>query len=85
MGDSGSANWSNSANSDCSDNDYFGWGWKLSPLSDAYMYCLDGGSGLFYRTACGGGANVNPTVYLKASVSIEGGNGSEGNPYTLSI
>lgn len=64
-------------------NNWLGWGWKLSPLSDSSFYAIDGGLGMFYRNATGSGSSVFPTIYLKSSIDIISGYGSTTNPYIL--
>ncbi len=83
------SNWHNSSYSDCKSNDYLynssSTQWTMTPSSSnssgviyvsssAYLY--RGNAYIVYA--------VLPTAYLKSSVSITSGDGSQDNPYVLS-
>ena len=83
-------NWSNSNAANCKDNDWLldssRGQWTLSPKADSsnankVMYVHSGGTvtdyGVFEAYI------VRPSIFLKSSVSITGGNGSSTSPYTL--
>ena len=86
--------WSDSSivGEDCKNNDWLklssGWEWTLSPLaysSHSYrvFYVLsDGYVGNGTANVTGG---VAPVVFLKSSVKITGGEGTQDEPYTLSM
>ena len=85
--------WDSSSYSDCKNNDYLfdssHWQWTITPYSgDSYFVFLVRGygyvsNGSAYYTDSNYG--VRPAVFLKSSISISGGSGTETDPYTLSL
>ena len=84
--------WNSSSVSDCYNNDWLKGSkhqWTLTPqysLSDEVLYVNSGGivgdnAAADYRIF----PTVSPALYLSSNVKISGGDGSEGNPYTLSL
>ena len=83
--------WDSSSYSDCKNNDYLfdssHWQWTITPYSgDSYFVFLVRGygyvsNGSAYYTDSNYG--VRPAVFLKSSISISGGSGTETDPYTL--
>ena len=81
--------WSSSLVSDCKNNDwlFYGWAqWTLTPVSSAgdarRVFRVVSNGSVGYNTAfyeCG----VNPVVYLKSSVKIASGTGSQDDPFVL--
>ena len=82
-------NWNSSSYSDCKNNDYLynssSTQWTMVPYAslsyDVFFVLIDARliTGNAYR-----GYAVLPTAYLKSSVSITSGDGSQDNPYVLS-
>ncbi len=81
-----------SDNSVCENNDWLydreNSQWTMTPVPNSFRACY-----IAYVTKDGNVAEgyaynvhaVRPVVYLKSSVKITGGDGSSGNPFTLSI
>ena len=83
------SNWGSSSYSDCKNNSWIfnnSNQWTLMPTSSlSYQVYYINSSGNVYNTdSYQSQRNVRPTVYLTATVSITGGDGSRSNPYTLS-
>ena len=81
-------NWDSSSYSDCKNNDYLYnsslYQWTITPNSNSssnsfYVYSSGyiGNNNSSYSNA------VFPVLYLKTSVEITGGDGTQSNPYTL--
>ncbi len=85
-------NWSNSANSYCKSNDWLldssTEQWTMIPVPDSlyayYVFRVDPNGGVYSNTAYDTIA-IRPVVYLKSNVKINGGDGTENSPYTLTI
>ena len=85
-------NWNGSSVSDCKDNDWLydssNFQWTITPNSsfsnDVFVVSSTGRGRVSTASATGRGA-VSPALYLSSNVKISGGDGSEGNPYTLSL
>ena len=83
-------NWDSSSYSDCRNNDWLYSGtyqWTLTPISsDSYdvFYVYNIGY-VNTRNAHGTDNAVSPALYLSSNVRISGGDGSESNPFTLSV
>ena len=80
--------WSSSSYSDCKNNDYLlssSSQWTMTPHSSisGSVFYVNTSAGLGYNGAYIGYA-VRPTAYLKSSVLITSGDGSQDNPYILS-
>ena len=83
-------NWNGSSVSDCKNNDWLydssNYQWTITPSSSysTYVFFLNS-----YGDVIGYNADtrraVSPALYLSSNVKISGGDGSEGNPYTLSL
>ena len=86
-------NWYNSSYSDCKNNDWFfnssNAQWTITPISSSYS------ADVFFVNGLGGEVTsnyvgyvsytVSPALYLTSNVKITGGNGSQDNPYILSV
>ena len=82
--------WNSTGVPDCKNNDWMlsSYQWTMSPRADSYdAYCVfyidygghvDRNYAFLYR-------EVFPVVFLKSVISITGGNGSETNPYKLTM
>ena len=84
-------NWDSSSHSDCRNNDWLYDSsksqWTLTPISSDSngVFCV-GSRGLVYSDNVTYTDNaVSPVLYLSSNVKISGGNGSESNPFTLSL
>ncbi len=84
------SNWSSSNVSDCKNNDWLydseNYQWTITPYSsrsDHVFYVHS--SGYVARYKASDSYAVSPALYLSSNVKISGGDGSEGNPYTLSL
>ena len=85
--------WDSSSYSDCKNNDYLfdssHWQWTITPYSGYSYYVFgvsDGGYvSRYYADYTDSGHGVRPAVFLKSSISISGGSGTETDPYTLSL
>ena len=83
--------WNNSSYSDCKTNDYL-YNSNLSQWTMTH-YTSSSSTLIYVNKAAETNTNyanitsnaVRPTVYLKSTVSITGGDGSSSNPYTLSL
>ena len=83
------SNWDGSSVSDCKDNDWLydssNHQWTITPYSshssDVFSVYSFGNVYNFYANHS---YAVSPALYLSSNVKISGGDGSEGNPYTLS-
>ena len=81
--------WSSSTYKDCPNNDWMfnsHFQWTLSTFADPYgayrvVYITSNGNVSDYYGAVSYG--VHPVVFLKSSVSITGGTGTQADPYTL--
>ena len=83
-------NWDNSSVSDCKNNDWLlsSTQWLLSPSAYSSSACRVFAirlNGIVINGDAFGGNVIRPVVYLKSSVKITSGDGSESNPYTLSV
>ena len=83
-------NWDDSNYSDCINNNWLFsdvYQWTLTPRStDAdVVFGIDHGGNLDTYSACLTNITVFPVFYLKSDVKIAVGDGSESNPYTLSL
>ena len=86
-------NWDSSSYSDCKNNDYLfdssHWQWTITPYSgnsDYVFYVNANGSvNHYYADDTNSNYGVRPAVFLKSSISISGGTGTETDPYTLSL
>ena len=83
-------NWDNSSVSDCKNNDWLlsSTQWLLSPSAYSSSACRVFAirlNGIVINGDAFGGNVIRPVVYLKFSVKITSGDGSESNPYTLSV
>ena len=84
-------NWEDSSYSDCKNNDWLydssNWQWTLTSNS-SYSYIvfdvIRGGSVTSNYRAYFSHA-LSPALYLSSNVKISGGEGTSGNPYTLSL
>ena len=84
-------NWSNTY-TDCKDNDWLlnksMWTWSLSPRAfssySTFVFYV-GTPGNVYSTDAMNAGSVRPVVYLKSSVSITRGDGTQSKPFELSI
>ena len=81
--------WSGRAVSDCKTNDYLyksGSEWTMTPYAKAdlnsFLMYLNGN---IHRNGNYIADNVRPTLYLKADISFESGNGTVSSPYKLSL
>ncbi len=82
--------WSNSSYANCKDNDWLkpasGYTWTLSPFAYSsyayYVFYVFSGGNVNNYTA-GRVRGVVPVVFLKSSISITGGTGTQSNPYTM--
>ena len=63
-----------------------GW-WTLSTRKESMYYSFYVGSTLNvnFQTVKGYGYSVRPTLYLSSEVKITGGDGSQSNPYQISL
>ena len=81
--------WNNSSYSDCKNNDWLydssNYQWTLTPRSDYSYIVFDENSSVLYSNANVTYNAVSPALYLSSNVKITGGDGSESNPYTLSL
>ena len=91
VSDNSIQNWSNTY-TDCKDNDWLldksSWQWTISPRaysSNSYGVFLVTNAGYVYSNCATYAGRVRPVVYLKSSVGISGGNGTQSNPYVLSL
>ena len=81
--------WGNSNVSDCRNNDWFfeeRMTWTISPCTDttfAYRIFTLYESGNVENGRSYYKALVKPVVFLKSSISITGGTGTQADPYTL--
>ena len=82
-------NWESSSYSDCKSNDYLynssEYQWTLTPhssYSNRIFYVRNSGF-LNYLTADFSHSSASPVLYLKSTVQITGGEGTQSNPYTL--
>ena len=58
--------------------------WTLTPYSSFYVWSvLD--TGIAYRDSPSGASGVRPSLNLKSSVQITGGDGTKNNPFTLEL
>ena len=87
-------NWSNAGVSDCNKNNWlFAYTplWTMSPSSGNgadFVFFFDqgmlyGSQNMYYRAYTS--YSIKPTLYLKSSVKINGGSGTQTDPYTLSM
>ena len=83
-------NWSGSGVSDCKNNDWLlpsSTQWTMSPRADsssAIGVFYIGNDGILYNYGGADGTRaVYPVVFLKSSIAITGGTGTESDPYTL--
>ena len=82
--------WSSSSYSDCKNNDYLYnsslYQWTLTPISSYSYRVFDvGTTGLVNINGASSSRNsASPVLYLKSTVEITGGDGTSGNPFTLS-
>ena len=85
--------WATSGGADCRNNNwlkYYNY-WIMTPSAGSsadYVFFFDnnalyGSNNVYYRAYKN--YSVYPTLYLKSTVNITGGNGSRENPYTLSL
>ena len=83
-------NWDGSSVSDCKNNDWLydssNHQWNITPLSSTsyVVFSVIRNGSVRYGNVLNGYA-VSPALYLSSNVKISGGDGSEGNPYTLSL
>ena len=84
-------NWNGSNVSDCKNNDWLynseNHQWTLTSHSGASygMYGVYSDGRMNYYHAFVTTIVASPALYLSSNVKISGGDGSEGNPYTLSL
>lgn len=91
VSDSSTPNWSNTY-TECKDNNWLlnknMWTWSLSPRADSSysgpVFAVDTTGHVDHHYAMTAGS-VRPVVYLKSSVSITGGEGTQSSPFELSI
>ena len=82
--------WSSSSYSDCKNNDYLYnsslYQWTLTPRSSHsnHVFVVRTAGGVDFNNASGSNYSASPVLYLKSTVEITGGDGTSGNPYTLS-
>ena len=88
---SSTPNWSNTY-TDCKDNDWLlnksMWTWSLSPRADsniAYFVFIVNTTGYVGHSNAVNAGSVRPVVYLKSSVTITRGEGTQSKPFELSI
>ena len=84
------SNWNSSSGSDCYTNDWLynnsNYQWTLTPNSDySYPVVAISSDGYVSNNTAYNNYAVTPALYLSSNVKISGGDGSEGNPYTLSL
>ena len=83
-------NWDGSSVSDCKNNDWLynssNYQWTITPPSSTSrdVFLVDSNGNVDNYGARSRDA-VSPALYLSSNVKISGGEGSEGNPYTLSL
>ena len=83
-------NWDSSSYSDCKNNDYLYNSsvnqWTITPGSGiSYtVFSVNNSGYLSNLNANDSNRSASPVLYLKSTVEITGGDGSSGNPYTLS-
>lgn len=84
-------NINDSTNYSCKNDNWLHTGssyWTLSPLADSdvssYAWHVSS-SGFVSNTRARFGRGVHPSLYLKSNVFITSGDGSEGNPYLVSM
>ena len=83
-------NWDGSSVSDCKNNDWLynssNYQWTITPDSSHSNRVFGVDSyGNVNRNVAYNWPAVSPALYLSSNVKISGGEGSEGNPYTLSL
>ena len=84
-------NWKDSSYSDCKNNNYLydntvnQWTITLYSSISASIFLVGATGYVDYGYALVSYNFVSPTLYLKSSVLITGGDGSSSNPYTLSL
>ena len=82
-------NWNNSSYSDCKNNDYLYKSglkqWTMTPASSksSFMFYVNGDASLYTSDRGYYAFPIRPTAYLKSSVYIVSGDGSQDNPYIL--
>ena len=76
----------------CSNNNYFfklhqtmDWLLGISSDSDSSVTYIDPIGGLTFESPNYPNASLNPTLYLKSSISIKSGSGTSDNPYQLEL
>ena len=84
------SNWDDSNVSDCKNNDWLynssNYQWTITPYSSSsYRVLFVYNFGHVYSDLANTRNAVSPALYLSSNVKISGGEGSEGNPYTLSL
>ena len=85
--------WDNSEVSDCKENNWLYkpqiWYWTISPSSSGcrsvFRVGKGGTTGLVETAGAWGGHYIYPTLYLKSSVKITSGTGTQADPYILSL
>jgi len=84
-----SRGWSDSSVSDCNNNDWLfnsSYQWTLTPYSGGANHSFYvGGSGYVHANSTNSPFGVRPVLYLKSSVKITSGDGTQENPYQLSL
>ena len=90
---SSNSNWYASGGGPCAQNDYLFdsnyYQWTISPYSGRSYGVFDvtyyGNVGNYTASDTNSYDGVRPAVFLKSSISISGGSGTETDPYTLSL
>ena len=83
-------NWDSSSYSDCKNNDYLYnsslYQWTLTPHSSDsnYVFNVSTTGNVSYDDANYSRRSASPVLYLLSTVEITGGDGTSGNPFTLS-
>ena len=82
--------WYDSNYIDCKNNDYLYnsslYQWTITPYSSHsnYVFNVNAAGNVYYLNANISYSSASPVLYLKSTVEITGGDGTSGNPYTLS-
>ncbi len=84
------SNWDDSNVSDCKNNDWLynssNYQWTITPYSSSsYRVLFVYNFGHVYSDLANTRNAVSPALYLSSNVKITGGDGSEGNPFILSL
>ena len=82
-------NWNSSSYSDCYNNDWLykigTYQWTLTPISAYSSHVFSVYSRVNYNRADLTSPAVSPVLYLSSNVKISGGDGSQLNPFTLTL